>query len=61
MIGRDFDLREARPHLIDVGALVQGGRMTVSWSYSSAQYARGTITTLADAYARALGELAEGR
>ncbi|MFG3471048.1 amino acid adenylation domain-containing protein, partial [Streptomyces sp. NPDC047982] len=61
VIGRDFDLGEARPHLIDVGALVQGGRLTVSWSYSSAQYERSTIAALADAYASTLGELAEGR
>ncbi|MFF4674104.1 amino acid adenylation domain-containing protein, partial [Streptomyces sp. NPDC001279] len=61
VVGRDFDLGEARPHLIDVGALVQDGRLTVSWSYSSAQYERSTIDGLADAYARALEELARGR
>ncbi|MFB6819014.1 amino acid adenylation domain-containing protein [Streptomyces sp. NPDC056347] len=59
--GRDYDLDEARPHLIDVGALVQQGRLTISWSYSAAQYDRTTIAALADAYARALLELSEGR
>ncbi|MFD6341692.1 amino acid adenylation domain-containing protein [Streptomyces sp. NPDC060131] len=56
--GRDFSLEEERPHLIDVGAVVQDGRLTVTWSYSSAMYARETMDGLATAYARALGEIA---
>jgi amino acid adenylation domain-containing protein/non-ribosomal peptide synthase protein (TIGR01720 family) len=57
--GRDFSLDEQRPHLLDVAALVQDGRMTVSWSYSSAMYERGTINRLAGAYAQALGEISD--
>ncbi|WP_326812222.1 amino acid adenylation domain-containing protein [Streptomyces scopuliridis] len=57
--GRDFSLDEQRPHLIDVGAVVQDGRLTVTWSYSSAMYARETVDGLATAYARALGEIAD--
>ncbi|MFE3141389.1 amino acid adenylation domain-containing protein [Streptomyces scopuliridis] len=59
LAGRDFSLDEERPHLIDVGAVVQDGRLTVSWSYSSAMYARETVEGLSSAYARALGEIAD--
>ncbi|MFE2940763.1 amino acid adenylation domain-containing protein, partial [Streptomyces sp. NPDC059255] len=58
--GRDFSLSEERPHLIDVAAVVQEGRLTVTWSYSSAMYDRKTIAELAAAYTRALAEIADG-
>ncbi|MGW9617937.1 amino acid adenylation domain-containing protein, partial [Streptomyces diastaticus] len=56
--GRDFALGETRPHLIDVAAVVQHGRLTTTWSYSHAQYDAPTITRLSTAYTRALEEIA---
>ncbi|MFD5186418.1 amino acid adenylation domain-containing protein, partial [Streptomyces sp. NPDC058372] len=58
--GRDFALTETRPHLIDIAALVQNGRLTTTWSYSAAMYDTSTITTLARAYVRSLEEIAAG-
>ncbi|OWA08457.1 non-ribosomal peptide synthetase [Streptomyces sp. CS227] len=56
--GRDYALTETRPHLIDIAAVVQQGRLTTTWSYSQAQYDTPTLTRLSTAYSRALEEIA---
>ena len=43
-----------RPHLLDIVALVAGGRLSIRWVYSAQAHRRETIARLADAYAAAL-------
>ncbi|WP_234431147.1 condensation domain-containing protein, partial [Streptomyces sp. NRRL F-5053] len=62
IVGRDFSEAEVRPHLIDVGAVVQGELLTLTWSYSSGMYERATMERLVAALARELTALAgQGR
>ncbi|PWG07513.1 non-ribosomal peptide synthetase, partial [Streptomyces sp. V2] len=58
VIGQDYSLQEHRPHLIDIGGLVQNGRLTLTWSYSRAMYDRPTVRRLAGELAEALTEIA---
>ncbi|WP_159051931.1 condensation domain-containing protein, partial [Streptomyces niveiscabiei] len=58
VIGQDYSLQEHRPHLIDIGGLVQNGRLTLTWSYSRAMYDRPTVRRLAGELAEALTEFA---
>ncbi|MEW5928283.1 MAG: amino acid adenylation domain-containing protein [Gemmatimonadota bacterium] len=44
----------ARSHLLDVNALVTGGRLEVGWTYAEGVHSRGTVERIAAAYLDAL-------
>ncbi|HET6230939.1 MAG TPA: non-ribosomal peptide synthase/polyketide synthase, partial [Longimicrobiaceae bacterium] len=52
--GATVSPRGRRTHLLDVTAMVAGGRLVVSWGYSPARHDRATIERLANAYEAAL-------
>ncbi|GCB44678.1 non-ribosomal peptide synthetase [Streptomyces sp. NL15-2K] len=58
IVGQDYSPQERRPHLIDVGGVVQDGRLTLTWAYSSQLYERETVERLAHSMAAALAEIA---
>jgi non-ribosomal peptide synthase protein (TIGR01720 family) len=41
---------EARHHLVDVNAIVMGGRLEVQWGYSARRHRRETVTRRAERY-----------
>ena len=48
-----------RAHLLEVGAVVEGGRLRCRWSFSRALHRRATVERLADAFVAALRALVE--
>ncbi|MBM7171736.1 non-ribosomal peptide synthase/polyketide synthase [Streptomyces sp. G44] len=46
-----------RPHLIDVVARVEDDRLEITWYYSAGRHREETVTALADAMLRALGDI----
>ncbi len=46
-----------RPHVLEVGAVVAGGRLQVSWKYGRELYRRETVERLAEGFTRELREL----
>lgn len=57
--GGDISPRAARPHLLEVNAMVTGGCLTVSWTFSEAIHRRETIDGLASGYERTLRQLVD--
>jgi amino acid adenylation domain-containing protein/non-ribosomal peptide synthase protein (TIGR01720 family) len=51
------DPRAARSHLLEVNAVVLGGRLRLDWTYSEHVHARATVERLTDAFMRALRAL----
>ena len=52
--GGDVSPRAARPHLLEINGMVDGGRLTITWTFSEAFHQRATIERLADRYESAL-------
>ncbi len=48
--GPDFDPRTVRPHLLDVGAVVEGGRLRLELSYAREVHRPETVHALADRF-----------
>ncbi|APY90246.1 non-ribosomal peptide synthetase [Streptomyces alfalfae] len=46
-----------RPHLLDVVARVEDDRLEITWYYSAGRHREETVTSLADAMLRALGDI----
>jgi len=57
--GPDMDLRDRRPHLLEISGVVSGGRLHLRFNYSSSAHRRATIERLADAAAEGLRHLIE--
>jgi non-ribosomal peptide synthase protein (TIGR01720 family) len=57
--GGDVSPRATRPHLLEINAMVTGGCLTVSWTYSEAIHRRETIDGLASSFERALRQLVD--
>ncbi|RKH35463.1 amino acid adenylation domain-containing protein [Corallococcus praedator] len=57
--GASQGTRGLRSHVLEVVARLIGGRLELTWHYSEALHARGTVETLAQDCVRALTELAE--
>ncbi len=55
--GPTRDPRGRREHLLEVTAVVGGGRLWLEWIYSEAIHERATIAALAERYLAALGDL----
>jgi non-ribosomal peptide synthase protein (TIGR01720 family) len=55
--GPDQSPLQVRRHLLDVNGAVFGGRLTMSWTYSSELHREQTVTDLANGYMDALREL----
>jgi len=55
--GPNRSLRGNRSYLLDVNALVAGGRLQVEWTYGAELHERGSIETLAADYLNALREI----
>ena len=55
--GRARSPRAPRPHLLAVDAVVEGGRLHVTWTYGARVHARETVERLASGYLEALREL----
>ncbi|MEK8051134.1 amino acid adenylation domain-containing protein [Ideonella sp. DXS22W] len=55
--GAFHDPHGARPHLIEVNALITQGQLRVSWGYSRHRHHEATVRALADAFAQALRAL----
>ncbi|MBS2537007.1 amino acid adenylation domain-containing protein, partial [Catenulispora sp. NF23] len=55
--GRDTDPDEARPSLIDITGVVQGGRLELGWTYPPAVYDEDTVRRLAEQMCAALREI----
>ncbi|NJO80370.1 MAG: hypothetical protein HC827_18900 [Cyanobacteria bacterium RM1_2_2] len=56
-IGNLRSLQSERGVLLEINALIRGGRLRLDWSYSRAIHHRSTITTLAEEYLTALRHL----
>ena len=52
--GPSRSLRQTRPYLVDVNAIVINGRLQVTWAYSEAVHRRSTIEAIADGFLDAL-------
>ncbi|HYO52236.1 amino acid adenylation domain-containing protein, partial [Archangium sp.] len=59
--GRTQDAQGRRFHLIEVDALVLGGRLEIMWSFSREHHARSTIEALAQGFVEALRQLIANR
>jgi non-ribosomal peptide synthase protein (TIGR01720 family) len=57
--GEIQDPREVRPFLIDIVGMVEQGRLTFSWTYSTNVHSAQTIDRLAAGLVAALGQIAE--
>ena len=55
--GPEQSPRGSRSHLLNVIAAVSGGRLRVTWAYSSALHRAGTIEALAERFLQALRSL----
>ena len=55
--GRDSDPDEARPYLLDIIGVVQGGRLELGWTYPAAVYDEDTVRDLAEQMCAALREI----
>ncbi|WP_128430369.1 non-ribosomal peptide synthetase [Streptomyces cyaneus] len=58
-LGRDQAPEQPRPHLIDIVAAVNEGRLQVDWLHSTAHHTTDTIERLAQQYVTALREIVE--
>jgi non-ribosomal peptide synthase protein (TIGR01720 family) len=58
-LGRDQAPEQARPHLIDIVAAVDEGRLHIDWIHSTANHHTTTIKHLADEFITALREVVE--
>ena len=52
--GGDISARAARPHLLEINGMVEGGRLTITWTFSESLHERETIEGLAERYESAL-------
>ncbi|HEV2148272.1 MAG TPA: amino acid adenylation domain-containing protein, partial [Longimicrobiaceae bacterium] len=57
--GPGVDPRAPRPHLLDVNAVVEGGRLRVEWTYGARVHRRDTVEALAGRYLAELRRLLE--
>jgi non-ribosomal peptide synthase protein (TIGR01720 family) len=57
--GRVQSSRSVRPHLLDVGARVLGGRLEASFTFSEGVHQRATVQTLAEDFVDALRSVIE--
>jgi non-ribosomal peptide synthase protein (TIGR01720 family) len=57
--GTERSLKASRRHLIEINAMVIGGKLRISWGYSSAIHHEATIENLANNYVEALRRLIE--
>src|SRR6185312_4433207 len=55
--GRDTDPDQARPYLLDITGVVQGGRLELGWTYPPAVYDETTVRDLAEQMCAALREI----
>ncbi|MEY9927497.1 amino acid adenylation domain-containing protein/non-ribosomal peptide synthase protein (TIGR01720 family) [Catenulispora sp. GP43] len=55
--GRDTDPDEARPYLLDITGVVQGGRLELGWTYPTAVYDEAVVRDLAEQMCAALREI----
>ena len=53
----DIGPDERRPHQLDVVGMVQGGKLELTWQYSTQLHREATVRRLADAMLRALREI----
>ncbi|MFF8021565.1 amino acid adenylation domain-containing protein [Streptomyces sp. NPDC007896] len=58
-LGRDQSPEQPRPHLIDIVAAVNEGRLHIDWIHSTANHTTATITRLAGEFITALREVVE--
>lgn len=57
--GGDVSPRNARPHLLEINAMITDGCLTMTWTFSTAAHDRRTIEELASSYERHLRALVE--
>ena len=55
--GRDTDPEQARPYLLDITGVVQGGRLELGWTYPPAVYDEAVVRDLAEQMCTALREI----
>ncbi|HEU4833207.1 MAG TPA: amino acid adenylation domain-containing protein [Pyrinomonadaceae bacterium] len=60
-MGAALDETDQRSHLLEVTALISGGRLSVSWSYSTEVHKPETIKTVVDHFAAGLRSFANSR
>jgi amino acid adenylation domain-containing protein/non-ribosomal peptide synthase protein (TIGR01720 family) len=58
-VGSDVSLRAARAHLLAINAIVENGRLAITWTYSDAVHERSTIENLAVRYEDTLQQLVD--
>jgi hypothetical protein len=60
MTGMGRAAEEVRPHLVDINAMVVGGRLAMDWSYSPLRHRRDTVARWADRFLELLREVVRG-
>jgi len=58
-VGSDVSPRATRSHLLEINAIVENGRLAITWTYSDAVHQRSTIETLAVRYEETLQQLVD--
>jgi non-ribosomal peptide synthase protein (TIGR01720 family) len=58
-VGSDVSPLATRSHLLEINAIVENGRLAITWTYSNAVHQQSTIETLAVRYEETLQQLVD--